>query len=78
MKVSSPVGEFPFEARRVTVRHGRLVLEGAMGAWPARVEMEPHDIVKLARLIPWPVIAIGGITLAGLVARSRHRGREAR
>ena len=78
MKVSSPVGDFPFEARRMTVRHGRLVLEGVMGAWPARVEMEPQDIVKLARLIPWPVIAIAGITLAGIVGRSRGRGAGAR
>jgi hypothetical protein len=78
MKVSSPVGEFPFEARRVMVRHGRLVLEGAMGAWPAKVEMEPQDIVQLARLVPWPAIAIGAIALAGFVGRSRRRGAGAR
>lgn len=74
MKVSSPVGDFPFEARRLTVRNGRLVLEGAMGAWPARVELEPRDIVRLAQLVPWPAIAVAGITLAGLVGRRRRPG----
>jgi len=72
MKVSSPVGDFPFEARRLTVKNGRMVLEGAMGAWPARVEIEPKDIVHLARLVPWPVIAVAGIALAGLVGRRRR------
>jgi hypothetical protein len=43
-----------------------------MGAWPARVELEPTDILQLARLLPWPVIAIAGITLAGLVGRRRR------
>lgn len=72
MKVTSPVGEFPFEARRLTVKDGRLVLEGAMGAWPARVEMEPKDIIRMARLVPWPAIAVAGIALAGLVGRRRR------
>jgi hypothetical protein len=72
MKVSSPVGDFPFEAKRLILKDGQLVLEGAMGAWPARVELEPKDILQLARLLPWPVIAIAGITLAGLVGRRRR------
>jgi hypothetical protein len=74
MKVSSPVGDFPFEAKRLTVRNGRMVLEGAMGAWPARVELEPKDIIQLAQLVPWPVIAVAGVTLAGLVGRRRRSG----
>lgn len=72
MKVSSPVGDFPFEARRLTVKEGRMVVEGAMGAWPTTIEVEPRDIVQLARLIPWPAIAIGGIALAGLMRKSRR------
>ncbi len=72
MKVSSPVGDFPFEARRLVIKDGRNVLEGAMGAWPARVEIEPKDVVSLARLIPWPAFAVAGIALASLVGR-RHR-----
>jgi hypothetical protein len=72
MKVSSPVGDFPFEARRLSIKNGRMVLDGAMGAWPARVELEPKDIITLARLLPWPALAVAGITLAGLVGRRRR------
>jgi len=76
MKVSSPVGDFPFEARRLTVKNGRLVLEGAMGAWPAKVEMEPGDVFRMARLVPWPVLAVTVIALvAALAGRRRARGR---
>lgn len=74
MKVSSPVGDFPFEARRLSVKDGRVVVEGAMGAWPTTVEVEPRDIVQLARLVPWPAIALGVIALAGLARRRRRRG----
>ncbi len=76
MKVSSPVGDFPFEARRLTVKKGRLVLEGAMGAWPARVEMEPGDVFRVARLVPWPVIAFTAVAMVGALARRRRRGRK--
>ena len=40
MKVSSPIGDFPFEARRLRFENGSIVIEGAMGAWPATVRME--------------------------------------
>jgi hypothetical protein len=75
MKVSSPVGDFPFEAKRLTLRNRRMVLEGAMGAWPAKVELEPKDIVGLVRLIPWPVLAVVGLALVDLYATRRRTGR---
>lgn len=71
MKVSSPVGEFPFEAKRLRVERGRMVMEGSMGAWPAKVEIEPKDLLMMARLIPWPVFAGAAVALAGLLARQR-------
>jgi hypothetical protein len=49
MKVSSPVGDFPFEPLRLKVGPGHLTLEGQVGAWPARVEFAPGDLVSLAR-----------------------------
>ena len=75
MKVSSPVGEFPFEARSLRVRNGRLVLEGSMGAWPARVEMEPADALHLIRLIPVPVLLVAGAALLGFLGRRTGRKR---
>ena len=47
MKVSSPVGDFPFEVRRVSIRGRRVRIEGAMGAWPAHVEITLADIWRL-------------------------------
>jgi hypothetical protein len=47
MKVSSPVGEFPFEVRGVSVRHRRVRVDGAMGAWPAHVEITFADVRRL-------------------------------
>jgi hypothetical protein len=47
MKVSSPVGEFPFELRAVSVRRRGVRLDGAMGAWPAHVEITLADFRRL-------------------------------
>ena len=73
MKVSSPVGDFPFEAKRITLKNGRMVLEGAMGAWPAKVEMEPKDVVQVARLVPWQVMVVTGLAVLGALAGRRRK-----
>jgi hypothetical protein len=70
MKVSSPVGDFPFEADRLSLEDGNLVVHGSMGAWPARVEVGPEDVPRLIRLIPAPVLAGLGVLLLGILARS--------
>ena len=67
MKVSSPVGDFPFEPVRLTVGSGHLTLEGQVGAWPARVELEPRDLVSLGR--------VAGLRFA-LPAFRRSRGND--
>lgn len=66
MKVSSPIGDFPFEARRLRFKDGSLVVEGAMGAWPATVQVEPADLPMLLRLVPVPVLALV-VSLAGVL-----------
>ena len=48
MRVSSPIGDFPFEARRLRVDRDGLVVEGAMGAWPATIER------PAGRATAWP------------------------
>ena len=80
MKVSSPIGELPFEPRKLTVRPGGIQIEGAMGAWPAHVQIGARDLPALARLVAWPaavtvagVVTITVIGLAGLTARRRTR-----
>jgi hypothetical protein len=76
MKVSSPVGDFPFEPLQVTVKPGHLTLEGQVGAWPARVEFEPKDVVTLARAAgPWgAVLPLAAVVLIAAARRWTRRG----
>ena len=76
MKVSSPVGDFPFEPLQVTVKPGHLTLEGQVGAWPARVEFEPKDVVTLARVAgPWgAVLPLAAVVLVAAARRWTRRG----
>lgn len=69
MKVSSPVGDFPFEPRTLRYEDGGLVVEGAMGAWPATIRVEPADVPVIMRLIPRPVMAAAGGIAVLLLAR---------
>jgi len=77
MKVSSPVGDFPFEPLRLKVGPGHLTLEGQVGAWPARVEFAPGDLVALARAagVGAAVPALAAVVVAGLARRWASRGR---
>lgn len=76
MKVSSPVGEFPFEPRRLRVHDGHLVLDASMGAWPATVVLEPGDVVRVVRLLPWPLLVLGAAAVIGILGRrTRTSGR---
>jgi hypothetical protein len=79
MKVSSPVGDFPFEPLQITLKPGHLTLEGQVGAWPARVEFEPKDVVTLARAAgPWwvvlPVLPLTAVVLLAGARRWMRRG----
>jgi hypothetical protein len=67
MKVSSPVGDLPFEAKHLRWKDGTVVLEGAMGAWPARVVIYPKDAPRLISLMKWPLIALAGIVLVAVL-----------
>jgi hypothetical protein len=61
MKVSSPVGDLPFEVTRWRWKQSTIVLEGAMGAWPARIVIYPRDAPKLLRLFRGPLVVLGAI-----------------
>jgi len=63
MKVSSPIGDLPFEATHFRLRRGAIELVGAMGAWPARIVIYPRDAPKLLRLFRWPLGAFGMIVV---------------
>lgn len=68
MKVSSPIGDLPFEIDRLRFADGALVIDGAMGAWPARVQIYPRDIFRLLRLpLAAALIVVAIIALAWIV-----------
>jgi hypothetical protein len=71
MKVSSPVGDFPFEPVALKVKRGHVILEGQVGAWPARVEFQPRDLVGLGRVVGAraAVAALAGVVLLARVRR---------
>jgi hypothetical protein len=72
MKVSSPVGEFPFEPDRLSREGTRIALEGRMGAWPARVEFGPEDGLRFARLAG-PALALPAVGMVVIAALLRRR-----
>jgi len=72
MKVSSPIGELPFEPTALRMRGGRVEVEGLMGAWPAHVVIEPADVPSLLRLARRPAIASAAAILVALAIRFRH------
>jgi hypothetical protein len=75
MTVSSPIGELPFEPHKLTVGHGGIQIEGAMGAWPAHVQIGARDLPALARLLAWPAAATaaGAVTIIGLASLAARR-----
>lgn len=78
MKVSSPIGELPFEPRALRYHDRGLQIEGVMGAWPAQVHIGLSDIPAALRLIAKPAAFLAGsataiLGLAYLAGPRRHR-----
>jgi hypothetical protein len=48
----------PFEPSRLKWKNGALVIEGAMGAWPAVVRIYPQDFPVLLRLVWLPLLIV--------------------
>lgn len=76
MRVSSPVGDFPFEPSSLRIESGALVVDGSMGAWPATVRVDPADVPNLLRLVPNPLLAAIATLAAVLVLRALRGSRK--
>jgi hypothetical protein len=73
MRVSSPIGELPFEATNLRYRNRAIELDGSMGAWPAHVVIELRDLPPMLRLVAKPLAAVAATTLVvGLAAHARR------
>jgi hypothetical protein len=77
VKVSSPIGDLPFEPRGLSVKDGGIEISGVMGAWPAHVRIGPGDLPALARLVAKPAAAaaVAAVITAGF-ARFVRSGRR--
>jgi hypothetical protein len=75
MRVSSPIGDLPFEPLRVRATRAGVEIEGTMGAWPAHVHVDAADLPALARLLPLRALTLAG---AGLLAATIIRRRRSR
>ena len=76
VKVSSPIGDLPFEPRELSVQDGGIEIRGVMGAWPAHAH-RAGDLPALARLLAKPAAAaaVAVVVTAGL-ARFVRSGRR--
>jgi hypothetical protein len=73
MKVTSPVGEFPYTFERIRFEGTHIVAEGRMGTWPARIEAGVSDIPAAIR-IGAVATALGALVAGGFrQRRSRKR-----
>ena len=71
MKVTSPVGEFPYTFERIRLQGTRIVAEGRMGTWPARIEAGADDVPKQVWIAA--LAAACGAALTAGVVRRRNR-----
>lgn len=58
MKVSSPIGDLPFKPTEIKISEGAVLMEGNMGAWPAHVQIELSDLVDIAFLLRYVLLAV--------------------
>lgn len=72
MKVTSPVGEFPYTFERIRFEGLTIVAEGRMGTWPARIEAGFGDIPASIRIGGVTALVVA-LTATGLRRRSGRK-----
>lgn len=71
MRVSSPIGDLPFEVEAVRLEGRELVVEGRLGAWESRIHVGPEDVPMLARALRVPLAAVAAAGLAAFLVGRR-------
>ncbi|HEY8857894.1 MAG TPA: hypothetical protein VIM27_00480 [Gaiellales bacterium] len=72
MRVSSPIGDLPFEVTAVRREGRELVVEGLLGTWRSRIHVGVEDVPMLARALRVPLAAGASAALAALLIRRRR------
>jgi hypothetical protein len=57
VKVGTPLGEYPFELRRIERRDSGLAIVGIVAGLESSVVLGPAELVKLAGLVALPAAA---------------------
>jgi hypothetical protein len=71
VRVSSPIGDLPFEVEAVRLEGRELVVEGRLGAWESRIHVGPEDVPMLARALRVPLAAVAAAGLAAFLVGRR-------
>jgi hypothetical protein len=69
VRVGTPLGEFPFEFRRVERRDGGIAVVGAMAGLESTVILGPEDLRAAARRLALPLAATAALLV---LARARR------
>jgi hypothetical protein len=70
MKVTSPIGEYDYEVKRIGFNAGRIEVVGSLGQWETTMAIEPSDWLALARRAA-PALAVAGALLLAVRAGRR-------
>ena len=62
MKVNTPLGQYPFEFRRIERRGATLVIVGTVAGLESSVVLGREDLLAVARPLV-PVVALGALVL---------------
>jgi hypothetical protein len=71
MKVSSPIGDLPFEVTGVRREGRELVVDGLLGTWRSRIHVGVEDVPMLARAVRVPLAAGASAAIAVYLLRRR-------
>jgi len=71
VRVSSPIGDLPFQVEAVRLEGRELVVEGRLGAWESRIHVGPEDVPMLARALRVPLAAVAAAGLAAYLVGRR-------
>jgi hypothetical protein len=71
VRVTSPIGDLPFEVEAVRIEGRELVVDGRLGAWQSRIHVEAADVPMLARALRLPLAAVAAAGLAAILVGRR-------
>ena len=71
MRVTSPIGDLPFEVEAVRIEGRELIVDGRLGAWQSRIHVEAADVPMLARALRLPLAAVAAAGLAAILVGRR-------